>query len=85
MMLCEAFIMYWQRSHKRINDFLLSSKNRTEETDSVNVTVPIQLISQPLMLKSSLQRKEKAHKYTNPRKFELSIMKYNDFISSIYF
>lgn len=79
MMLCKAFIMYWQKSHKRINDFLLSSKNRTEETDSVNVTVPIQLISQPQMLKSSLQRKEKAHKYTNSWKFELPLMKYKPF------
>lgn len=67
--LCKAFTVYWQKSHKRINDFLLSSKSRTGETDSVNVTVPIRLISQLLMLSSGLQREEKAHKYTDPRKY----------------
>ena len=73
--------MYWQKSHKRINDFLLSSKSRTEETDSVNVTVPIQLISQLLMIKSSsVPREEKAHKHRNPGKFELSVMKPNKFL-----
>lgn len=72
--------MYWQKSHKRVNDFLLSCKSRTEETDSVNVTVPIQLISQLLMLKSSVPREEKAHKHRNPGKFELSVMKPNKFL-----
>lgn len=76
MTLCKAFIMYWQKSHKRINDFLLSSKSRTEETDSVNVTVPIQLISQLLMLSRSLQTEEKAHTYTDPMKFELFVRKF---------
>lgn len=58
MTLCKAFIMYWQKSHKRINGFLLSSESRTEETDCVNVIALIQLISQPLMLKRSPERGE---------------------------
>lgn len=39
MTLCKAFIMHWRNSHRRINDFLWSSKSRTVERDSVNVRV----------------------------------------------
>ena len=54
------------------NKWLSFTFQEPNRGDRQKVTVPIRLISQPLMLRSSLQREEKARKHTDRRKFEQS-------------